>query len=80
MAYGNDYHFLPVTSIRSGEGVEVTPDLFQLTVQIVNVAFIGNPERGDWLLVDAGMPNCADEIIRAAEERFGANTPLKRLF
>jgi len=75
MSYGNDYHFLPVTSVRSGEGVEVSPDLFQLTVQIVNVAFIGNPEHGDWVLVDAGMPNRANDIIEAAEERFGSGNP-----
>ena len=79
MTYGSDYHVLPVTSIRSGEGVEVRPDLFQLTVQIVNVAFIGNPEHGDWLLVDAGMPNRANEIIEAAEERFGIGNPPKAI-
>lgn len=79
MTYGSDYHFLPVTSIRSGEGVEVRPDLFQLTVQIVNVSFIGNPEHGDWLLVDAGMPNRANEIIEAAEERFGTGNPPKAI-
>jgi len=79
MTYGSDYHFLPVTSIRSGEGIEVRPDLFQLTVQIVNVAFVGDPERGDWVLVDAGMPNSADEIIGAAEERFGTGNPPKAI-
>jgi len=77
--YGSDYHFMPVTSIRSGEGVEVRQDLFQLTVQIVNVAFIGDPEGGNWVLVDAGMPNSADEIIRATEERFGVNNPPKAI-
>lgn len=75
MNYGSDYHFLPVTSIRSGEGIEIRPDLYQLTVQIVNVAFIGDPERGDWILVDAGMPHRANEIIEAAEERFGIGKP-----
>jgi glyoxylase-like metal-dependent hydrolase (beta-lactamase superfamily II) len=79
MTYGSDYHSLPVTSIHSGQGIEVRPDLFQLTVQIVNVAFIGNPEREDWVLVDAGMPNSADQIIEAAEERFGINNPPKAI-
>lgn len=79
MSYGSDYHFLPVTSIRSGDGVEVRPDLYQLTVQIANVAFIGDPERGDWVLVDAGMPHRANRIIEAAEARFGANNPPKAI-
>lgn len=79
MAYGSDYHYLPITSVQSGEKTEVKPDLFQLTVQIVNVAFIGHPEHGDWLLVDSGMPNTANKIIEAAEERFGINTPPKAI-
>ncbi len=79
MTYGSDYHSLPVTSITSGKGVEVERDLYQLTVQIANVAFIGDPEQGDWLLVDAGLPNHAHTIIEAAEERFGINTPPKAI-
>lgn len=73
MTYGEDYHFLPVTSMKSGFGQEVQPDLFCLTIQIVNVCFIGEPGRKNWVLVDAGMPHAADEIISVAEERFGAN-------
>ncbi|SET02344.1 Glyoxylase, beta-lactamase superfamily II [Paenibacillus sp. NFR01] len=79
MAYGSDYHGLPVTSVRNGKGIEVAPDLFQLTVQIVNVVFVGEPNRGDWVMVDAGMPNKADEIIEAAEERFGTGHPPKAI-
>lgn len=79
LAYGDDYHLLPVTSVRGGEGIEVERDLYQLTVQIANVAFIGDPERGDWLLVDAGLPKQADTIIEAAEERFGAGKPPKAI-
>lgn len=72
MSYGDDYHFLPMTSINNGLGLEVRPDLFCLTVQIVNVSFIGGfPNRDGWLLVDAGMPKSADHIIKAAEQRFG---------
>lgn len=66
------HSFLPITSINSGSGLEVKPDLFSLTIQIVNVCFIGKKDNPtDWLLVDAGMPHSADAIIAAAEERFG---------
>lgn len=74
LSYGDDYHFLPMTSINNGHGQEVRPDLFCLTVQIVNVSFIGFPNSDEWILVDAGMPKSADDIIKAAEERFGVNS------
>ncbi|GIP31812.1 MBL fold metallo-hydrolase [Paenibacillus sp. J2TS4] len=74
MSYGNDYHYLPVTSLESGAGQEVQPDLFSQTIQIVNVALVGDPGQGEWVLVDAGMPKSADAIIAACERRFGANS------
>jgi glyoxylase-like metal-dependent hydrolase (beta-lactamase superfamily II) len=73
MAYGSDYHFIPVTSVNSGTMFEVAQDVYGLTVQIVNVAFLGSPASGDWVLVDAGMPGCAGTLLDAAEERFGEN-------
>ncbi|QMV44812.1 MBL fold metallo-hydrolase [Cohnella cholangitidis] len=79
MSYGSDYHYLPITSIQSGAGHEATPELFGLTVQIVNVYFVGIPEKKEWVLVDAGMPKAADDIISAAEERFGTGTPPKAI-
>ncbi len=76
MTYGSDYHFLPVTSLQSGMPYEVTPNLIGLTVQIVNVYFVGLPgEQQGWVLVDAGMPGSAEPIINVAEERFGADQP-----
>lgn len=64
--------YIPVTSITSGIGQAVLPDLYCYTVQIVNVIFVGNPgDPNDWVLVDAGMPKSADKIVEAAEERFG---------
>lgn len=72
MTYGNDYMFIPATSIASGLGQEVKPDVYCQTIQIVNISFVGHPEHGtDWVLVDAGMPHSADDIISFAEERFG---------
>lgn len=70
MNYGSDYKFIPATSIGSGESIEVLPDLLCHTIQIVNICFVGNSER-EYVLVDAGMPGSADEIIAVAKERFG---------
>ncbi|WP_284037660.1 MBL fold metallo-hydrolase [Neobacillus sp. 114] len=71
MSYGSDYKLIPATSIGSGIGIQVLPDLFSYTIQIVNICFVGNPDNGEFVLVDAGMTGSADEIIGAAEERFG---------
>lgn len=79
MSYGSDYKYIPATSIGSGIGMEVLPDLYSHTVQIVNICLVGDPDRKDFVLVDAGMPESADEIISVTEERFGANTPPKAI-
>ena len=60
MSYGSDYTFIPATSIGSGRGFEVLPDLYCHTIQIVNICFAGNPESKDFVLVDAGMPGSAE--------------------
>lgn len=70
-----DSSFIPMTSISSGRGVEVYKDLYCYTNQIVNVVMLGNPEAGDWILVDAGMPHTGKEIISVAQERFGNRAP-----
>jgi glyoxylase-like metal-dependent hydrolase (beta-lactamase superfamily II) len=72
--------FLPVTSVNSGEGIEMAPDLYCFTVQIVNVCFFGKGETGaDWVLIDAGMPKSAPVIKEAAEKRFGEGNPPKAI-
>ncbi|WP_053366441.1 MBL fold metallo-hydrolase [Bacillus sp. FJAT-27245] len=79
MNYGSDYKFIPATSIGSGMGIEVLPDLYCYTIQIVNICLVGNPETDDFVLVDAGMPESAAEIISATEERFGENSHPKAI-
>src|SRR5690625_15736 len=71
MNYGSDYKFIPTTSIASGIGIEVLPDIFCQTIQIVNIVFVGDPQANDFVLVDAGMPHSASKIISMTEERFG---------
>ncbi|WP_112180010.1 MBL fold metallo-hydrolase [Paraliobacillus zengyii] len=74
MSYGEDYKAIPATSIGSGVGVSVLPDLFCYTVQIVNVCLFGDEESNDFVLIDAGMPNSAEEIIKMTEDRYGVNS------
>lgn len=63
---------MPMTSITSGMGIEVVPDVFCLSVQIVNVVFIGDPKQSnEFVLVDAGMPESHELIISEAQKRFG---------
>lgn len=62
-----------MSSVGSGKGVEVRPDLYYYTNQIVNVVMIGLPGQS-WVLVDTGMPKCGPEIKDVAEERFGKGT------
>ena len=53
---------------------EITDDVAYLRNAIVNVVFYGRPTatgRGDWVLIDAGLPGSASSIIAAAERRFG---------
>lgn len=73
ISYGSDYKYIPATSISSGTGIEVLPDIYCHTVQIVNIVLYGHQDSQEFVLVDAGMPNSAEEIIAVIEERFGEN-------
>ena len=79
MSYGSDYKYIPATSIGSGVGIEVLPDVFCHTVQIVNISLVGHPDTKEFVLVDAGMPESANKIISVTEERFGANSRPKAI-
>jgi glyoxylase-like metal-dependent hydrolase (beta-lactamase superfamily II) len=69
--FENDF-IPPMTTITSGLGQEVIQDLYCLPIQIVNICMVGNRnEANHWVLVDAGMPNAAERIIRASDQRFG---------
>lgn len=50
---------------------EVLPDLACQRLAIVNVAYLGQPGRGDWVLIDAGLPGTAGLIMQAAAARYG---------
>lgn len=74
MHYGEDYKPIPAFSLDSGDGVEVLPDLYHYTVQIVNIQMVGQPENGSFVLIDAGMPGSAASIIEVVENRFGPDS------
>ncbi len=79
MHYGKDYKKLPVYSTKSGQGVEVRPDVYAFTDQIANVIFVGEPNQPDFVLIDTGMPKRAEVIIQAAKERFGQQAKAKAI-
>lgn len=70
--------FLPMYSIASGIGVDVLPDLYCYTNQIVNICLVGNSAE-DFVLVDTGMPESAEKIVEVVEERFGENSKPKAI-
>ncbi|WP_080873587.1 MBL fold metallo-hydrolase [Oceanobacillus timonensis] len=73
-SYGDDYTYLPATSVNSGAWIEVLPDIYCLTIQIVNICFVKNHKSNHFVLIDAGMPKSADKIIEMTEEHFGKNS------
>src|SRR5699024_10985037 len=77
--YGSDYRFIPATSVRSGMGTEVLPDVFCYTIQIVNIVFIGESGSNDFVLIDARMPRSAHTIITVTEERYGEDQKPKAI-
>jgi len=79
MEQSKDNRIIPMTSFSSGNGETVADDVYYFTNQIVNVVMLGKPDE-DWILIDAGMPKCGDEIIDAAEKRFGKDKPPKAIF
>ena len=71
MSYGDDYKYIPTTSVASGTGIQVMPDVYMHTIQIVNICLVGDEDH--FVLVDAGMPKSAEKIFEVVEERFGKN-------
>nr|WP_106778984.1 MBL fold metallo-hydrolase [Lysinibacillus timonensis] len=77
MNYGDDYKYIPVTSVMSGFGKQITSDIYVCTNQVVNLCFVG--DQNGWVLIDAGMPKASETIIQEAEEKFGKNTRPKAI-
>ncbi|SFG49797.1 Glyoxylase, beta-lactamase superfamily II [Halobacillus alkaliphilus] len=72
--------FIPVTSVASGIDQPVAADIHCLPIQVVNVCFVGDLNKPkDWVLIDAGMPKSADDIISAAEDLYGEQAAPKAI-
>ncbi|WP_026573168.1 MBL fold metallo-hydrolase [Bacillus sp. UNC438CL73TsuS30] len=69
--------FLPMTSVGSGVGIAVFPDVYCYTNKIVNLALVGTAD--EFVLIDAGMPKSADEIKAMIGEHFGENARPKAI-
>ena len=74
MKQSDDNKFIPMTSVTSGKETTVKEDLHYFTNQIVNVIFVGKAGSKDWVMIDAGMPESAGEIMEAAEKLYGKNS------
>jgi glyoxylase-like metal-dependent hydrolase (beta-lactamase superfamily II) len=51
----------------------IAPDVGWLPVSFANIYFVGRP-GGKWIVVDAGLPGWSNEIMAAAEARFGTGS------
>jgi len=75
-----EHKYLPMTSIMSGTGQEIISDIYCYTNQIVNVCFVGEPDKNkDWVLIDTGMPQSSNRLIEAIIDRFGENSKPKAI-
>jgi glyoxylase-like metal-dependent hydrolase (beta-lactamase superfamily II) len=61
--------FLPMSSVSNGVGTAVLKDIFCYTNKIVNIVLVDVADG--FVLIDAGMPKCADEIKGMVENRYG---------
>jgi glyoxylase-like metal-dependent hydrolase (beta-lactamase superfamily II) len=60
---------------------EVATDIIILKFRVVNAFLVGDPKdsNGEWVLVDTGLENSGDFILKCAEERFGKSSPPKAI-
>jgi len=55
-------------------------DIHGFTTLIVNVFFVGDPEKNDdWVLIDAGIPGSENKILSEAATRYGEAHPPKAI-
>jgi len=74
MQYGKDYHYVPVTNVKSGKVTPVRSNVTMLTTQISNVIFIGTLGIDGYVIVDTGMPHQAEEVIQTAKDLYGSSS------
>ncbi|MBC2581490.1 MBL fold metallo-hydrolase [Clostridium sp. DJ247] len=57
------------------ESRQVTCDIILLNFTLVNAFIVGDHNSGQWVLVDTGLKNSAEDIIKVAKEHFGEDNP-----
>jgi len=54
---------------------EVIPDILVMNFTVVTACLVGtNNKKDEWVLVDTGLENSADFILKSVEKRFGKNS------
>lgn len=64
-----------VSSSRNHLSIQsVAPGIDYLTLVFVNTYFVGEPEKGPWVLVDTGLPHTASLLRQAIAARYGSKS------
>ncbi len=67
---------IEVLSEMTESSLQVTPDILVLQFRVVNACIVSNlgPNSDKWVLVDTGLENSAEFIIKCAQEKFGKDS------
>jgi len=65
---------------ENSQRIVLPKDIHGFTTLIVNVYFVGDPEKSDdWVLIDAGIPGSENKILSEAAIRYGEAKPPKAI-
>jgi len=67
---------IEAVSAVSSSSQEIIPDILELQFTIVNACVVGDSESkfNEWVLIDTGLENSAEFILKSTEKRFGAGS------
>jgi len=67
-------------SALTSSSKEVIPDILVMDFTVVTACLVGDPNKSDeWVLVDTGLENSADFILKSVEKRFGKTSRPKAI-
>lgn len=61
-------------SAMTSSTIDVNSDIEVINFTIVTACLVGNPNDRDWVLVDTGLENSAEFILKSVENRFGKDS------
>jgi glyoxylase-like metal-dependent hydrolase (beta-lactamase superfamily II) len=70
--------FIEWLSLLTTSKMDINPDILMLNFRIVNAFVIG--EANNWVLVDTGLGNSANYILKTIEKNLERIVYLKQLF